>query len=137
MRAGTTAAPTSRRRRSAQRSSGGALVRSYRTSDEGCLTARECFIFAGASTCRSSSTAFASNWAKSREHVRHLPDVAAVAVVAEQRDGRVAHLVAYVVPAGPLAQTPFRAGLALKEQLRRTLPHYMIPKRSRFARRCP
>ena len=29
-------------------------------------TARECCIFAGASTCRSSSTAFASNWAKSR-----------------------------------------------------------------------
>ena len=63
------------------------------------------------------------------EHIRRLPDVAAVAVVAEQRDGRVAHLVAHVVPADPLAQTPFRAGLALKEQLRRTLPHYMIPKK--------
>ena len=116
---------------------GGAPVRSYRTGDEGCLDGEGMLHFRGRLDLQVKLNGFRIELGEIEEHIRRLPDVAAVAVVAEQRDGRVAHLVAYVVPAGPLTQTPFRAGLALKEQLRRTLPHYMIPKKIAFCEALP
>ena len=116
---------------------GGAPVRSYRTGDEGCLDGEGMLHFRGRLDLQVKLNGFRIELGEIEEHIRRLPDVAAVAVVAEQRDGRVAHLVAHVVPAGPLAQTPFRAGLALKEQLRRTLPHYMIPKKIAFCEALP
>ena len=45
--------------------------------------------------------------------------------------------MAHVVPSAPLSQTPFREGLALKEQLKRTLPHYMVPKKVAFRESLP
>ncbi len=45
--------------------------------------------------------------------------------------------MAHVVPSAPLSQTPFREGLALKEQLKRTLPLYMVPKKVAFRESLP
>ncbi len=70
-------------------------------------------------------------------HLRRLPEIAAAAVAPVYRDGKISHLVAHVVPSEPLGDTPFRAGLALKERLAEFLPHYMVPKKVAFHESLP
>ena len=69
--------------------------------------------------------------------LRALPEVAAAAVVAARKNGKVSHLVAHVVSAGPREQSDFRCGLALKDALKARLPHYMIPKKVVFDEALP
>ena len=45
--------------------------------------------------------------------------------------------MAHVVPSEPLGDTPFRAGLVLKERLAEFLPHYMVPKKVAFHESLP
>ena len=59
------------------------------------------------------------------------------AVVAARKNGKVSHLVAHVVSAGPREQSDFRCGLALKDALKARLPHYMIPKKVVFDEALP
>lgn len=68
---------------------------------------------------------------------QRLPEVASCAVVAVKREGRISHLVAYVVSAQERTLSDFRAGLALKEKIKQTLPHYMVPRRVVFVSALP
>lgn len=115
----------------------GVTVRAYRTGDEGFLDGDGLLHFRGRLDLQVKLNGFRIELGEVEEHLRRLPGVAAAAVVAECRDGRVSHLVAHVVPSAPLSQTPFREGLALKEQLKRTLPHYMVPKKVAFRESLP
>ena len=53
-------------------------------------------------------------------------------VLPAERDGKVAHLVAHLLPANPDTPRDFKAGQAVKAALRHTLPDYMIPKKIVF-----
>ena len=64
--------------------------------------------------------------------LRRIAHVRAAAVVAVERDGRVHHLAAFVVSDAPRPAGDFRASLALKEELKQVLPHYMVPRTIRF-----
>lgn len=110
----------------------GEQVRAYRTGDEGMLDEDGMLHFRGRLDLQVKLNGFRIELGEIEEQLRRLPEVAAAAVTATYRDGKVSHLVAHVVPARPLEQTPFREGLALKERLKATLPHYTIPKKVAF-----
>lgn len=116
---------------------GGEPCRTYRTGDEGMLDAAGMLHYRGRLDLQIKLNGFRIELGEIEEHLRRLPAVAAAAVVPAQRDGKIAHLVAHVVSAEPLTESPFRAGLAIKEQLKATLPHYMIPKKIVFAEALP
>ena len=71
------------------------------------------------------------------EALRGQSGISAAAVVPVERDGRISHLSAFVVPSRPLEQSVFREGLAIKERLKALLPHYMIPKKIVFMDELP
>ena len=66
------------------------------------------------------------------EGLLKLPFVKEAAVVLRRKSETSAHLEAFVVLAedGPVGD--FRTGLAIKEELKGFLPHYMIPKKISF-----
>ena len=66
------------------------------------------------------------------QHLRRLSQVTSAAVVPVMHGDKVAHLVAHLVVEGELGASEFRAGLAMKEALKETLPHYMVPKKIMF-----
>lgn len=115
----------------------GEPCRTYRTGDEGMLDAAGMLHYRGRLDLQIKLNGFRIELGEIEEHLRRLPAVAAAAVVPAQRDGKISHLVAHVVSAEALTESPFRAGLALKEQLKATLPHYMIPKKIVFAEALP
>lgn len=115
----------------------GRSCRTYRTGDEGALDAVGMLHYRGRLDLQVKLNGFRIELGEIEEHLRRLPAVAAAAVVPAERDGKISHLVAHVVSAEPLTESPFRTGLALKEQLKATLPHYMIPKKIVFAEALP
>lgn len=110
----------------------GAPVRSYRTGDEGYLDDEGMLHYHGRIDLQVKLNGFRIELGDIEEHLMRLPGVKMAAVVPAERDGRIAHLVAHVVWEGVRAESDFRLGLALKEQLKANLPHYMIPKRIAF-----
>lgn len=110
----------------------GREVRTYRTGDEGMLDKQGTLHYRGRLDLQVKLNGFRIELGEIEEHLRRMPEVSSAAVVPQVRDGRIAHLVAHVVPASPLTQAPFRAGLALKEHLASALPHYMVPKKVVF-----
>lgn len=115
----------------------GVPVRTYRTGDEGMVDEQGQLHFRGRLDLQVKLNGYRIELGEIEEHLRRLPEVAAAAVTATYREGKVSHLVAHVVPAHPLDQTPFRAGLALKDCLKATLPHYMVPKKIAFCTALP
>lgn len=115
----------------------GRAVRSYRTGDEGYLDEAGMLHFRGRLDLQIKLNGFRIELGDIEEHLRRLPEVAAACVVPAVREGRAVHLVAYVVGSGPCELSAFRAGLALKEQLKSSLPHYMIPKKIVFLEALP
>lgn len=112
-------------------------VRSYRTGDEGYLDEAGMLHFRGRLDLQVKLNGFRIELGDIEEHLRRLPEVAAACVVPAVREGRASHLVAYVVGAGLVEGSAFRAGLALKDQLKASLPHYMIPKKVVFLEALP
>lgn len=112
----------------------GVRVRAYRTGDEGYLDEEGMLHYRGRLDLQVKLNGFRIELGDIEEHIRRLPDVAAAAVVPASRDGRITHLVAHVVRTAALAESEstFRAGLALKDELKGVLPHYMIPKKIVF-----
>lgn len=115
----------------------GAAVRTYRAGDEGYLDADGMLHFRGRLDLQVKLNGFRIELGEIESHLRRLSEVAAAAVVPVYRDGKISHLVAHIVPSAPLEDTPFRAGLALKERLAELLPHYMIPKKVAFRESLP
>ena len=66
------------------------------------------------------------------QNLVEFPDVKEAAVVMVTKESGAAHLEAHVVSAGERVESDFREGLALKNRLKETLPHYMIPKKVVF-----
>ena len=112
----------------------GTRVRSYRTGDEGYLDKAGLLRYRGRLDLQVKLNGFRIELGEIDEQLRRLPGVDAAATTAPARDGKVTHLVAHVVYSGERLpdESDFRLGLRLKEALRATLPHYMIPKKVVF-----
>lgn len=107
-------------------------VRTYRTGDEGMMGEDGLLRFRGRLDLQVKLNGYRLELGEIEDALRALPEVAAAAVVAARKNGKVSHLVAHVVSAGPREQSDFRCGLALKDALKARLPHYMIPKKVVF-----
>ena len=112
-------------------------VRTYRTGDEGMMGEDGLLRFRGRLDLQVKLNGYRLELGEIEDALRALPDVAAAAVVAARKNGKVSHLVAHVVSAGPREQSDFRCGLALKDALKARLPHYMIPKKVVFDEALP
>lgn len=115
----------------------GIPVRSYCTGDEGRLDGRGMLHYRGRLDLQVKLNGFRIELGEIEAAFQRLPEVASCAVVAAKREGRISHLVAYVVSAQERTLSDFRAGLALKEQVKQTLPHYMVPRRVVFVSALP
>lgn len=112
-------------------------VRTYRTGDEGMMGEDGLLRFRGRLDLQVKLNGYRLELGEIEDALRALPEVAAAAVVAAHKNGKVSHLVAHVVSAGPREQSDFRCGLALKNALKARLPHYMIPKKVVFDEALP
>ena len=112
-------------------------VRTYRTGDEGMMGEDGLLHFRGRLDLQVKLNGYRLELGEIEDALRALPEVAAAAVVAARKNGKVSHLVAHVVSAGPREQSDFRCGLALKDALKARLPHYMIPKKVVFDEALP
>ncbi|MBY4798151.1 D-alanine--poly(phosphoribitol) ligase subunit DltA [Collinsella sp. AGMB00827] len=109
----------------------GKQVRTYRTGDEGFLDEAGMLHYRGRLDLQVKLNGFRIELGEIEEALRRLSGVDAAAVVAPMREGKVSHLVAHVVYTGDRVpnESDFRLGLRLKEALKASLPHYMIPRR--------
>ena len=107
-------------------------VRAYRTGDEGRLDEHGMLHYRGRIDLQVKLNGYRIELGEIEEHLRRLAGVKAAVVVPAERDGRITHLVAYVVPGSADAPRDTAAGLAIKERLKEALPHYMIPRTLRF-----
>lgn len=110
----------------------GREVRSYRTGDEGRLDAAGALHYHGRLDLQVKLNGYRIELGDIEGNIAKLDQVAQVAVVCAMRDGRVNHLVAHVVSATERTESDFREGLKLKEAMKESLPHYMIPKKVVF-----
>ena len=115
----------------------GREVRSYRTGDEGRLDEAGALHYHGRLDLQVKLNGYRIELGDIEGNIAKLPQVAQAAVVCAMRDGRVSHLVAHVVSAVPRTDSDFREGLKLKEALKGSLPHYMIPKKIVFCDALP
>lgn len=112
----------------------GTTVRAYRTGDEGYLDDEGLLHYHGRLDLQVKLNGFRIELGEIEEQLRRLPGIDAAALTAPMRDGRVNHLVAHIVFNGErlAGESDFRLGLRLKEELKASLPHYMIPKKIVF-----
>ena len=115
----------------------GREVRSYRTGDEGRLDAGGALHYHGRLDLQVKLNGYRIELGDIEGNIAKLDQVAQVAVTCAMRDGRVNHLVAHVVSAVPRAESDFRESLKLKEAMKESLPHYMIPKKIVFCDALP
>ena len=110
----------------------GRAVRTYRTGDEGYLDQDGMLHYRGRLDLQVKLNGFRIELGEIEQHLRRLSQVTSAAVVPVMHGDKVAHLVAHLVVEGELGVSEFRAGLAMKEALKETLPHYMVPKKIMF-----
>lgn len=110
----------------------GERVRAYRTGDEGFLDEDGNLHCRGRIDLQVKLNGFRIELGEIEESLVRLPQVKEAAVVLVRKSESSSHLEAHVVSAVPRVQSDFREGLALKEELKKTLPHYMIPKKVVF-----
>ncbi|RDB55238.1 D-alanine--poly(phosphoribitol) ligase [Paraeggerthella hongkongensis] len=107
-------------------------TRYYRTGDEGLLDPCGQLHFRGRLDLQVKLNGYRIELGEIEEHLSALDQVSAACVVPAYRNGRLTHLVAYIVSASPREKSDFQEGLTLKDALKSTLPHYMIPKKIAF-----
>lgn len=110
----------------------GRAVRTYRTGDEGYLDQDGMLHYRGRLDLQVKLNGFRIELGEIEQHLRRLSQVTSAAVVPVMHGDKVAHLVAHLVVEGELGVSEFRAGIAMKEALKETLPHYMVPKKIMF-----
>lgn len=115
----------------------GERVRAYRTGDEGFLDEDGNLHCRGRIDLQVKLNGFRIELGEIEESLVRLPQVKEAAVVLVKKSESSSHLEAHVVSAVPRAESDFREGLALKEELKKILPHYMIPKKVVFREALP
>lgn len=112
-------------------------VRYYRTGDEGVLDPLGQLHFRGRLDLQVKLNGYRIELGEIEEQLCALDQVATACVVPASRNDKLTHLVAYVVSSTTRNQSDFQEGLILKEALKSSLPHYMVPKKIVFTDALP
>lgn len=110
----------------------GSPSRIYRTGDKGYLDEEGRLFCLGRLDFQVKINGFRVELGDVEQGLASLAAVKEAVVLPAEKDGKVTHLVAHVLPTDPKAPQDFRAGQDLKVQLKKTLPEYMIPKKIVF-----
>jgi D-alanine--poly(phosphoribitol) ligase subunit 1 len=107
------------------------FVRSYRTGDKGYLDKTGMLHYQGRLDFQIKLNGYRIELGDIEENLCALESVSNAVVLPAMKDGRISHLVAYVVlnnPGEVSASSGLRARMKLRDELSRRLPAYMIPK---------
>lgn len=110
----------------------GSASRIYKTGDKGHLDAEGRLFCLGRLDFQVKLNGFRVELGDVEQGLASLPAVKEAVVLPAERDGRVTHLVAHVLPADPASPRDFRAGQKIKAELKHALPDYMVPKKIVF-----
>lgn len=115
----------------------GVPVRAYRTGDEGFLDEEGNLHCRGRIDLQIKLNGYRIELGEIEEGLLKLPFVKEAAVILRRKSEASAYLEAFVVLTedGPVGG--FRTGLAIKDELRNFLPHYMIPRKVSFRESLP
>jgi len=115
----------------------GVPLRAYRTGDEGFLDEAGNLHCRGRIDLQVKLNGYRIELGEIEEGLLRLPYVKEAVVVLRRKSDTSAHLEAFIVlnEGGPAGD--FRTGLAIKEELKGFLPHYMIPKKISFREALP
>ncbi|MCB8817225.1 D-alanine--poly(phosphoribitol) ligase subunit DltA [Desulfosporosinus shakirovi] len=113
----------------------GVTWNAYRTGDSGLF--KEGFLFyQGRLDFQVKLHGYRIELGEIEENLRRLAMVENAVVLPIERRGKVEYLQAFITVSKPV-EDEFKATLALKEDLRRHLPEYMIPRRFKFLEKMP
>lgn len=115
----------------------GKAVRSYRTGDEGFLDEDGNLHCRGRIDLQVKLNGFRIELGEIEQVLVGLPEVKEAAVIMVTKESGAAHLEAHVVSAVERTESDFRESQALRNKLKETLPHYMIPKKVVFHEALP
>lgn len=110
----------------------GENVRSYRTGDKGYLDDEGRLYCLGRLDFQVKLNGFRVELGDVEQGLVSLPLVKEAVVLPVDKDGKVTHLAAHVQLADADAPTTFQTARQIKDELRRVLPDYMIPKKIVF-----
>ena len=110
----------------------GAPLRVYRTGDKGYLDEEGRLFCLGRLDFQVKLNGFRVELGEVERHLSQLDGIREAVVLAVERRGRVAHLVAHVVAEDTAAPCDFEAGQGVREALKSSLPDYMVPKKIVF-----
>lgn len=110
----------------------GSPSRIYKTGDKGYVDAEGRLFCLGRLDFQVKLNGFRVELGDVEQALATLDAVKEAVVLPAERDGKVTHLVAHLLPSDPDAPRDFKAGQTVKAALRHTLPDYMIPKKIVF-----
>ena len=113
----------------------GKTVRAYRTGDKGCMRDGQLF-YAGRIDLQIKLHGFRIELEDIENNLMKLDGVERAAVIPNYRDGEVRNITAYIMPA-VMPEDSFKAGVKLREEAKKYLPEYMIPKKIIFKETLP
>lgn len=115
----------------------GKTVRTYRTGDEGFLDENGNLHCRGRIDLQVKLNGYRIELGEIEQVLASLPEVKEAAVIMVTKENGAAHLEAHVVSAVERTESDFRESQALRNKLKETLPHYMIPKKAVFHEALP
>lgn len=101
----------------------------YRTGDLGYLAEDDQLHYVGRNDYQIKLSGYRIELGDIEGNIHKLPYVGAAAVVAARRDGVISHIVAYVCLNEVIAESDFKAGIKVKNDLKAFVPAYMVPKK--------
>ena len=113
----------------------GETMRAYRTGDKGCMRDGQLF-YAGRIDLQIKLHGFRIELEDIENNLMKLEGVERAAVIPNYRDGEVRNITACIMPAA-MPEDSFKAGVKLREEAKKYLPEYMIPKKIIFKETLP
>ena len=113
----------------------GQKLRAYRTGDKGCMRNGLLF-YAGRIDLQIKLHGYRIELEDIENNLMKLPGVERAAVTPNYRGGEVKSITAYIMP-DEMPEDAFREGQRLREESKKYLPEYMIPKKFVFVKTVP
>ncbi|MEG1513184.1 MAG: D-alanine--poly(phosphoribitol) ligase subunit DltA [Raoultibacter sp.] len=110
----------------------GSCSRCYKTGDKGYLDEQGRLFCLGRLDFQVKLNGFRVELGDVEQHISSLPYVENAVVLPAEKEGKVVHLVGHVVLSDPDLPPVFRTAQKIRNDLKKSLPEYMIPKKITF-----
>ncbi|NTU88670.1 MAG: D-alanine--poly(phosphoribitol) ligase subunit DltA [Actinobacteria bacterium] len=104
-------------------------TRYYKTGDKGYVDDDGCLHYIGRLDLQIKLNGYRIELGDIEKNIQKLPYVSSVVALPAFRNGKISHIAAIVCLNRAIAESDFKTGLRIKEDLKETLPHYMIPRK--------